>query len=190
MNWLDVSGAATGALAVLLLVCKSLWNWPAAILNAAIYVVAFASVGLFADAGLQFVFIAISVYGWMYWVHGGTAHREAPIAHLTLRGHALTIVLIAISTAIFASVLQRWFHSTVPVWDGLTTALSLAAIALQSRKYIENWYYWIVADIIYVPLYLYKGLPWTAALFLVYIGMCVAGVIVWNRALTARPTTV
>ena len=71
----------------------------------------------------------------------------------------------------------------------MTTALSLAAIFLQSRKYLDNWYYWIVADIIYIPLYLTKNLPLTALLYLIFIAMCIAGITTWTRTLKTRPAT-
>jgi len=74
----------------------------------------------------------------------------------------------------------------VPVWDGFTTALSLAAIYGQTRKYLESWWIWIAVDIIYVPLYLYKHLRLTSGLYFVFLLLCVMGLREWSRALGAR----
>ncbi len=148
--------------------------------------VSFVTAGLYGDASLQIVFIAISIYGWLYWLRGGEAHHEAPITRLPWQGHIATLAFVALATWALASVLQTWLHSTVPLWDGLTTSLSLGAIFLQSRKYLDNWYYWIVADVIYVPLYVAKGLPLTGLLYVIFIPMCLAGIITWNRTLTTR----
>ena len=62
----------------------------------------------------------------------------------------------------------------MPLWDGLTTALSLAAQFLLTRKIIENWYLWIAADLIYVPLYLSRDLNLTALTYVVFLGLCAA----------------
>jgi nicotinamide mononucleotide transporter len=70
----------------------------------------------------------------------------------------------------------------VPGWDGSSIALSLAAIFGQSRKYVESWWIWIAADIIYIPLYIYKSLWLTSVLYLVYLILCVIGLREWRRA--------
>ena len=187
MSLLDVFGFVTGAISVWLCVRKNIWNWPVGILNAAVFLASFATVGLFADAALQIVYVVLGVYGWVYWLRGGEGAREAPVTRAGVPMLIALLVFIVVATWAFASVLSAYFHSTVPVWDGLTTALSLAAQFLMSRKVLENWFLWIVADLIYVPLYLVKGLPLTALLYVIFLAMCVVGVVEWNRSLRARP---
>ncbi len=85
--------------------------------------------------------------------------------------------------------LARFTDSTVPTWDGLTTAISLAAIYLQSRKRLESWYLWIAADLIYIPLYIYKGLWLTSALYLVFLLLCIFGLREWQRELSSSMQT-
>ena len=74
----------------------------------------------------------------------------------------------------------------MPVWDGFTTALSLAAIYGQTKKYLESWWIWIAVDIIYVPLYIYKHLRLTSALYFVFFLLCVMGLREWSRALRTQ----
>ena len=86
---------------------------------------------------------------------------------------------------------MRWFlarftDSTVPGWDGLTTALSLAATYGQARKLLESWWLWILADLVYIPLYIYKGLVLTSVLYFVFLLLCVFGLREWTRNLTAE----
>jgi nicotinamide mononucleotide transporter len=74
-------------------------------------------------------------------------------------------------------------NGAAPIWDALTTALSLAAQYLLSRKRIESWYFWIAADVIYIPLYISRDLALTAVLYAVFLGMCVIGLIAWRRSM-------
>ena len=83
------------------------------------------------------------------------------------------------------TVLLRAADDIAPFWDALTTAISLAAQFLLNAKRIENWGFWIAADLIYVPLYVVKRLDLTALVYLLFLGLCAAGVTGWRRALRA-----
>ena len=78
-------------------------------------------------------------------------------------------------------LLARFTDSTVPFWDSLTTALSIVAMWMLSRKYVEQWLVWLAADLVTVGLYLYKEIPWTAALYALYSALAVAGYLRWRR---------
>jgi nicotinamide mononucleotide transporter len=83
--------------------------------------------------------------------------------------------------------LLRTVNGSAPVLDALTTALSLVAQYLLNCKLIENWYLWMIADVIYIYLYVSRGLTLTAALYFVFLCMCVAGLLSWRRSLGVRP---
>ena len=76
--------------------------------------------------------------------------------------------------------------STVPFWDAVTTALSLLAVYGQAKKRWESWFLWMAADVVYVPLYLYKGLDLTAILYIGFFLLCVKGLVEWRRDLHSR----
>lgn len=179
----------TGAFCVWLLVKESIWNWPAAIVNQVLCIVLFYRSSLYADAGLQFVFIAVSVYGWWNWLHGGENHSEVRIAHTNRNGWVIYILVTAMLTGILYVVL-RFTPSNVPFGDGCTTALSLTALYMQTRKVIENWWFWIATDVGSIALYCYKSLFLTAILFAVYLLMCIAGLREWQRTFREREIAV
>ena len=76
-----------------------------------------------------------------------------------------------------------WVNDAAPLWDAMTTVLSLAAQYLLCRKRFENWWFWIAADVIYIPLYVNRQLPLTAVLYAVFLAMCLVGVREWSRSL-------
>jgi nicotinamide mononucleotide transporter len=178
VSWIEVFGFVTGAVNVWLLARQNIWNWPIGIANNLAYLILFTTSGLYGDAGLQAVYIGLAIYGWLLWLRRG----DAPSLPVT-RTPAATWKYLAVATLVLA-VFMRWFlarftDSTVPAWDGITTAVSLAAIYGQCRKLLESWWLWIAVDLIYIPLYLYKGLWLTSILYLVFLLLCIFGLREW-----------
>jgi len=135
---------------------------------------------------LQLVYVAISIYGIWRWRSGRGEAAVRPVER-TSRAEALWVAAaVAVATIAFVGLLTRYSDSDVPAADALTTAMSLGAQWLMSRRLLENWYVWIAADLIYVPLYLYKGLHVTAALYALFLALCLSGLAGWRRELAAR----
>ena len=178
----EIFGFITGVVNVWLLAKQNIWNWPVGLANNVAYLILFATTGLYGDAGLQAVYIVLSIYGWWNWARRGSA------AHLPVTRTPARVWNVLAPITIVSFVVLRWFlahytDSTVPVWDGLTTSLSLAAIYGQSRKYLESWWIWILADLVYIPLYVYKGLWLTSVLYLVFLLLCIFGLRQWMAEL-------
>lgn len=183
MTWTEILGFVTGAASVLLAVRESAWNWPVGIANNIFFLILFWKAKLYADAILQIVYIVISIFGWWNWVRGGPGHTELPIGKTT-KPTAVTLALATVAgTLLMAALLYRYTDSVVPFWDGLTTALSLAAQYMLSRKLLENWWVWMTADVIYIALYCYKTLYLTGILYLLFLMMCIAGYAGWRKFL-------
>ncbi|MCU1284184.1 MAG: nicotinamide mononucleotide transporter [Acidobacteriales bacterium] len=187
LNWLEIWGFITGAVCVGLQVKQNIWNWPIGITNNVLYIVVFFRSGLYADCGLQVVYIIISVYGLWSWRLGGEQHSELKISRVT-RAHGIYIALTtAFSVLVIAWLLKTQTNSNVPWGDATTTSLSLAAQYMMSRKILENWFLWNFANVISIALFIYKGLYLTSFLYFVFFVMCVAGFIRWRQELTAPP---
>ncbi|MEE1942887.1 nicotinamide riboside transporter PnuC [Streptomyces sp. TRM 70361] len=188
VSWTEVLGFGSGALCVWLVARQHIANWPIGIANNLFFILLFTGAGLYADAGLQIVYIALAVYGWWSWVTGGPAAAggRLPVTRTTARTWWVLLPATAAATAALTLLLDRATDSTVPFWDALTTALSLAATYGQCRKKVESWYLWIAADVVYVPLYAHKGLYLTALLYLGFMALCVVGLLGWRRELAGR----
>jgi len=184
-NWQELAGFVTGALCVWLLIRQNIWNWPIGIANNIVYVIVFYKSGLYADSGLQFVYMAIAFYGWWNWLHGGVDHSELKVDRASAQGLLGYVMVAAVTTGVLHWIL-RHTPSNVPFADGLTTALFLTAQYMMSRKLIENWWFWIVGDVLVIGLYFYKHLYLTSALYMVFLVMSIAGLLEWQKVTSLK----
>lgn len=185
----ETLGFVTGAVTVWLTVKQNIWNWPIGIANSAFFVVLFFGARLFADMSLQIIYIILGFLGWYWWLRGGegqTTLQPSRATPLTL----LIVGAIAAVSTVGMTFFLRSVGDSAPFLDALTTVLSLAAQYLLTRKLIENWYIWITADIIYIGLYSSRGLYLTAALYALFLGLCLLGLRQWRQSLVAAPTPV
>ncbi|NKZ67081.1 nicotinamide riboside transporter PnuC [Rhodococcus hoagii] len=185
-SWAEVLGFVTGAWCVWLVGRQSVWNWPIGIANNVVWILLFATAGLFADSALQIVYIALAVWGWRNWVQG-RAGDTLPVTGTTgtewiwLAGAGIA------GTGALMLFLDTATSSTVPFWDAVTTVLSLLATWGQATKRWESWLLWIAADLIYIPLYLHKGLTLTALLYAGFLLLCIRGLLAWRRSRATEP---
>jgi nicotinamide mononucleotide transporter len=189
-TWAEILGFATGLVNVWLLVRQHILNWPLGILNVLLLLLVFWAAGLFADASLQIVYVLLGCYGWWAWRYGG--ERRGQLVVRTTSGAqwlGLSVAGIGLTAGLWV-FLATLTGSTVPFADALTTALSLLATYGQTRKLVENWWLWIAADLIYIPLYGYKDLWLTAILYVAFLGLCVLGLRAWRLALRAQRAAV
>lgn len=183
MDWTEVAGTVTGALCVWLVVRQHVANFPIGIANNVFFIALFVPAGLYADAGLQVAYVVLAFYGWWWWSRGGPGRTELDVSRSP--GPELRVVLATtvVATLALTAVLEVATDSTVALGDALTTVLSLSATYLLSRKRVESWWFWIVADVLYVGLYWHKDLHLTAVLYAGFLCLCVAGLVSWQRSL-------
>jgi len=178
LDMTEVLGFATGGICVWLTVREHIWNWPIGLANNIFFFVLFFYTRLYADMALQVVYFGLGVYGWWNWLYGGTQHQELTVSRTTRMEWLALLLAIPVGTWGLRELLI-WVNGSAPFWDSLTTALSLGAQYLLCRKRIENWFLWIAADVIYIPLYMVKALPLTGILYGVFLVMCILGFRQW-----------
>lgn len=185
-TWAEVLGFITGAVCVYLVAAQNIMNWPIGIANNLLWILLFATAGLYADSALQVVYIALAVWGWYQWLHGGANRAELVVASTSSHEWVGLIVAGGAGTVVLALFLDHLTNSTVPFLDAVTTALSLMATWGQAKKRWESWVLWIAADAIYIPLYHHKGLTLTAILYVGFTALCVKGLLVWRKDLRTQ----
>lgn len=190
MSWLEVAGDLTGLLCVWLTARQSLWCWPTGIVNAGLFFALFVEVRLYADAGLQVVFLVLSAYGWWRWLHPGPDRAELPVTRLAAPAIAGLGVLTVAVSALMGALLSRYTDAALPFWDSTAVALSLTAQLLLARKNLESWVLWIAVDVLSVGIYVAKDLVLTAGLYAVFLVLAVGGLIAWRRSMDGARTIV
>ncbi len=181
---LEAGAFVTGVVCVWLVVRQSIWNFPLGLVNVAIYAWIFYEYRLYADSGLQVVYFTLNLIGWYLWLFGGENRTALKVRRTSRRELALIAVFIAAATAVLWWALGK-IGGAAKFWDALTTSISLSAQWLQSRKKLECWHLWILADVIYVPLYISRGLHLTALLYSIFLCMAVMGLLAWRKAVKA-----
>ena len=179
-EWMQILGFATGAACVFLAGRRNVWSYPIGIANNIVFLAVFVPAGLYAAAGLQLVYLALGVHGWIRWTHGAE-HDKTYIARTPRRAIAPLIVVGLAGAGALAWVLTSFTDSQVALADAATTAASLVAQYMLNRKWIENWFVWIAVDIAFVALSIATGLWIIAALYALFVGLCVYGLRTWRR---------
>lgn len=185
-NYIETLGAVFGIVYLWFSVKQNIWLWPVGLITSAFYGFVFFTSGFYADMALQGYYLIISVYGWLNWKFGGTTKDISnilPVTWLTWKGEIIAIVTTGLLTVLISNILIRFTDSTIPWWDAFTTAASIVATWMLTRKYIDNWIYWIVVDSISAGLYLYKGLYPTLLLFIAYTIMAIFGFFSWKKTM-------
>jgi nicotinamide mononucleotide transporter len=185
LSWVEVFGFLTGAVCVWLAVRENVWNWPIAAANAVFFFLLFYRARLYADMGLQVFFFGLAILGWYRWLRGGPQHSRLTVSNVTW-GTVLWLAPVSVAATGVLTVYLRRIHDAAPFLDAVTTVLSLSGQYLMTRKVIENWYVWIAADVLYIYLYIQRDLFLTSILYGIFLLMCIAGVMQWQRSLRER----
>ena len=188
LDALETLAVIFGIVSVYLSVRENIWSWPTAIVNVTLYIFVFYRARLYADMGLQVVYIAISIYGWYEWLHGGEQKTELKVSRATWRlAGALAAIGVA-AAALLGTLLARTTNAALPYLDSTTTATSLVAQWMMARKILENWLVWVAVDVVYIGMFVYKSLHLTALLYGVFLVLSAGGYLRWRRVLAARPS--
>ena len=185
-NRWEILAVIFGIISVYLSTREHIWSWPTALVNVALYFIVFLEAKLYADMGLQVVYFALSLYGWYEWLYGGENRTELHVSRVT-RSLGLKLLLIGLaSAAILGTILARFTDASLPYLDSATTSTSLVAQWMMTRKILENWAVWVVVDVVYVGMFIFKKLYLTAGLYAVFLVLAVMGFIQWKRSLAGR----
>jgi len=174
----------TGIVAVGLTVRQHVWNWPVGIVNSAVMLVLAVQNKLYADGGLQVVYVILGCYGWWHWLYGNPAKRDAlPVTRTPVVEGVVVVALAVVAFVGLGTLLDHLTDTDVPFFDAFPTAASLLAQYLLTRKYLLTWAVWIFfVNVPYVALYLAKDLRLLALLQPLYIALSVWGWVDWRRS--------
>ena len=182
-HWLDITTTALGLAYILLEYKASVWMWVVGFFMQSLGIVLYYQKGLYADCGMEFYYLAMTIYGFIAWMRHKQKTADLPIRHIPMR---MAFIWIGIGLALWLIIyllLSHFTNSNVPVADAFTTALSVVGIWALARKYLEQWFVWIVVDVVTCGLYFYKGIPFKASLYALYVVIAVFGYFAWKKKL-------
>ena len=183
---LEIIATILGFLSVWFLKNNSIWVYPTGMISTSIYVYLPFYWGLIGDMLINAYYFSLSIYGWYYWTRFNNGKTTNPISKMNKNEQKISIFLF-IFAIIFIFIVYNVFNmwnNMIAYVDTVTTAIFVVGMWLMARRKIENWLFWIVGDIISIPLYLYKGLTITSFQYLVFTLIAVAGYIAWKKEIS------
>ncbi len=185
-TWLEAVAVVFGLLSVWYSKQENILVYPTGIISVLIYVYLTFQYKLYADMGINGYYFVMSIYGWYNWRHtDDQSVAQIPVAWNSRSENHLSILLLLCSFFLIRWMLISYTDSDVPNWDATTTSFALVGMWLMAKKKIENWIAWVITDIISVPLYLYKGLAFTAVQFLIFTMLAIWGYFAWKKSFEA-----
>ncbi|KDD70608.1 aminotransferase [Pseudomonas mandelii PD30] len=180
MSGLELFAAALGVIAVWLTVKQNPWCWPIGLVMVLLYSWIFFEVKLYSDMLLQVIYAALQLYGWWQWTHAGDARHGRQVSLLDGKSVAISLVIGAVGSLLLGAAMANWTDAAQPWLDAALTGFSLVAQVWMAQKRVQCWPLWFTLDVIFVGLFIYKGLYLTAGLYALFAMIAVQGWREWR----------
>jgi len=185
MGGIEIAAALLGVINVLLVVRRSVWNYPFGIAMVALYFFVFWGAKLYSDALLQIFFLIIQIYGWCLWTRAERVDHGVAVGWMSKEARVKWLVGTAAAILLWGSGMARLTDAAAPFADATIAGLSVAAQILQSLRRVESWVLWVSVDVLAIGLFAWRGLGVTAALYAIFLVMAIVGLFEWRRKATA-----
>lgn len=187
-SWIEWLGTITGLIAVVLSIREKVLAWPLYIACYGFYIVLSFQASLPAAMVLNSVFIPISIYGWWKWTHPDSEsetdeNQSLAVSHMNRKLLLTVIIATLLMTLIWGVINAKVIRGHLPYLDAFATVVSFVAQWMLSRKYIENWIAWILADVAFALLWGLQGYWVTVIMFTIFTGLAISGWINWRKGL-------
>ena len=189
---LEIIAVVFGFLSVWFSKLNKIWVFPTGMISTSIFVYLLLKWGLLGDMMINGYYFIMSVYGWYVWTRKINDTQFTPISKINLREKKISITIF-FATLLFVFVIYKTFDKWsdwVAYVDTITTAIFFVGMWLMAKRKIENWIFWIIGDIISVPLYLYKGFTFTSFQYLGFTFIAIFGYLAWKKNLNKQSRTV
>ena len=181
MSPLEIIAVIISVIGVTLTVKRNMWCWWFNFAAFVLYAYLFYEFKLYGETILQFFFIVVNFYGFYHWFKGKQQDHEIRIEPIAKKTVIFQMLLAALGGLIFGLTLKHFTYAAVPMLDSQLAAFSLLATYWTSRKHIATWVLWIVVDIVYVGMFIYKDLFLTAGLYAAFVGLAAFGWWQWEQ---------
>ena len=183
IEWLAVT---LGVINITLLIRRSIWNYPFGLVMVSLYAWIFFGAKLYGQVVLQPIYFGVQIYGLMHWIGQRNTSGQVIVRRLNKKQLLISIFGVLLGSIILGFLMEQYTDAAAPYWDGLLTALFIGAQFLLASRFVENWLFWIVGDLVAINLYWSQGLQPTSALYIVFLIFSVVGYFEWRRVLRAQ----
>lgn len=181
-SWTEIAGAILGLIQIWLLVRRSVWNFPVAMVMVCLIGVTLYEEQLYAETGLQAFFFVVNAIGWYQWRGVEDTSHQVPVGWMRWASRALWAGITAALSLSLGWFMHRFTNAALPFADSAVTGASIAAQLLLNLRRIENWVLWVAIDVASIGLYLSRDLYFLAALYLAFLVISVIGLRQWMAA--------
>jgi nicotinamide mononucleotide transporter len=181
MSFVEIIGFVFGVAGIWLTIKENTWCFPVGLINVMVSLVLFYQQKLYSDAIQQAVYIVLLSYGWYKWIAGKGYERDLEISLSSKNLLFMLLIICVVFSIIAGSFFKEYTDASLPYWDAAATALSFTAQWMIAKKKLENWILWILVNIMYIGIYVYKDLYLYALLFFIYLILAVQGWMEWRK---------
>jgi nicotinamide mononucleotide transporter len=182
MSPVEIAGFIFGVAGIWLTIKENIWCFPVGLINVIISLILFFQQKLYSDAIQQIVYIVLLSYGWYKWINGDVRLKALKISFSSAMLLIILFMLCIIFSLAAGYIFKTYTDASLPWWDAGATALSFTAQWMIAKKKIENWILWMVVNVMYVGIYLYKDLFLYAILFFIYLLLAIHGWMEWRKS--------
>ena len=189
---LEITAVVFGFLSVWFSKQNKIWVFPTGMISTSIFVYLLLKWGLLGDMMINGYYFIMSVYGWYVWTRKIDDTQVTQISKINFKEKKISVAIF-FATLLFVFVIYKTFDKWsdwVAYVDTITTAIFFVGMWLMAKRKIENWIFWIIGDIISVPLYLYKGFTFTSFQYLGFTFIAIFGYLAWKKNLNKQIQTV
>ena len=182
LDWLDILTTILGLIYIWLEYRAHIALWVIGIVMPALDIYLYWSHGLYGDAGMACYYTLAGCYGLFVWKFKKTRKekKSLPIVFMPQSQYLPALLFFLVSWGVIYYILITWTNSTVPLFDSFTNAMSFVGLWALARKYVEQWIFWIIVDVVCTFLYIQKGIPFKAMLYGLYVVIAIAGYRKWK----------
>lgn len=188
MNWIELFAALLGIISVWYARKENILVFPFGIANVLIYIYICFTARLYANAGINVVYLISNIYGWYMWARTDENNESLQITRNTFKQNVLSWVSVAIVYVMAFFVLREankadpdYLQSYLPYIDSFNTSFFLIATILMAVKKAENWVFWIIGDLVSIPIFVSQGLYFTGVQYTVFLVLAISGWIEWKK---------
>ncbi|MBU6157660.1 MAG: nicotinamide riboside transporter PnuC [Bacteroidetes bacterium] len=184
---IEYMAVITGIVSVWYSKKESVWVYPIGLINTLLYIYLSANASLFGESAVNLFYTIMSLYGWWCWT-ARDRDTKKPILHISKSSSGLIALQLLFFGLIFLGLIliltylkSNFYPGTVPWADSLATAAAFTGMWLMTRKKLESWYWWILTNLVSIPLYIYKGYALTGVYYFILLGLAIAGLRSWDK---------